>query len=520
MSVKLLAIVLFIVILIIVLIISMIGKKTIDSMYLIDPDVNIYTRENLNMNDRVVLSSTTVPSRLPYLNSIINQMYNKQIFRADNFYINVPYVSKRTGEKYNDRLLDKIDTKGGWVIINRCEDIGPATKLLPTSEHEDADNTIIITVDDDQIYDPSVIGLLVNYGNLNKNCAISTKSMTYDLQKSQCTKELEDDDLNVTFLEGFGCILYRRRFIKPDWWTLMRTQSEECFLSDDLTFSTLLRASGVRLLRLCVNKEMREDENTIDSYDGLKRANRKEVYNICNMEMREYETSLSEMPAIIHTIYYGWEGPKLPHDFNICFRNLKNVNPNYNVVLHPGEKMNKLISELNEKDLLKVYNSVPERIMQVDIARLIILYLYGGFYFDLDIKPYMCMDYAKIPNRKVILFTEKEEKDNIRIANYAIGSTKGHPFIKLCLKIIVDRLSQPIPNNTNRNNYVIWATGPDVLSFATYLVLPEYTMQDLSKDRERYRSYIDTIDEQDLYVLSEKSSNIIFKHEAKGTWRK
>jgi hypothetical protein len=69
----------------------------------------------------------------------------EQNTRPREIRLNVPFVSKRTGQEYiiPDWLLDT------ELIIVRCEDFGPATKYIPTLEHFANTNQRILVYDDD-----------------------------------------------------------------------------------------------------------------------------------------------------------------------------------------------------------------------------------------------------------------------------------------------------------------------------------------------------------------------------------
>ncbi len=154
-----------------------------------------------------------------------------------------------------------------------------------------------------------------------------------------------------------------------------------------------------------------------------------------------------------------------------------------------------------DKLVLSLYNhshfyfQYSKKIMQADFARYLILYQYGGAYFDLDIK--MNTDLNSLigkayqnrwtnlkENGFCILFEEHRYKNSsesvnekkqpirnfldqkyysealIRVANYAIIATPKHPFIKQVINTCIDRAYL-----TPKNNYdVLFITGPDVVS--------------------------------------------------------
>ncbi|PHP65666.1 hypothetical protein CSC94_17615 [Zhengella mangrovi] len=103
---------------------------------------------------RVVISLTTIPVRLghilPTLRSLLDQSEP-----ADRIVLNYPGVSGRTRDAYPDP--GALGLPPG-VDINRCDDVGPATKLLPTLSAEP--DALIIVVDDDVVYPRDFVATL------------------------------------------------------------------------------------------------------------------------------------------------------------------------------------------------------------------------------------------------------------------------------------------------------------------------------------------------------------------------
>ena len=172
----------------------------------------------------------------------------------------------------------------------------------------------------------------------------------------------------------------------------------------------------------------------------------------------------------IHFNYFGWE-KKIPPLFKECFEKFKTINSVFTLEVH-GSETEKIV--MKHPSLYSVYKNSVRRVMKADIARLVLIYEFGGFYMDLDVEPYVSFQklLELFPSKKVFVFTEtskeKDERGNIRgqnargdrreqsplmtkgntrIANYAFGSVKKHPFIKLCFELIVDRYLEYSPVN-------------------------------------------------------------------------
>jgi hypothetical protein len=117
---------------------------------------------------RVVLTLTTMPHHLPLLQPALESLL-AQSLPADKIYLNIPEGrNKRTNMSYDEEIQKHNIVFPKGITVNRCQDVGPLTKLLPAvlAEEKGDPNTIIITVDDDQVYMPDTVKYLVWYVQL------------------------------------------------------------------------------------------------------------------------------------------------------------------------------------------------------------------------------------------------------------------------------------------------------------------------------------------------------------------
>jgi hypothetical protein len=117
-------------------------------------DISIKTKH-------IYLSMTTIPERLQNNffykllenNLQICKKYNKNRNIVAKLIINIPYKFNKTQESYiiTDKL-EKLQKKHGF-IINRCDDEGPITKILPTLRLSRfiKDDDLILVMDDDNM---------------------------------------------------------------------------------------------------------------------------------------------------------------------------------------------------------------------------------------------------------------------------------------------------------------------------------------------------------------------------------
>lgn len=238
-------------------------------------------------NARVVISFTTIPSRIKFLPEIIKNL-KSQTLQPDIIYACIPYFSKRKNVKYEISDDWKFEKN---VKIVRCKDYGPATKLLGCISYEPDPDTMIITIDDDHEYPPETVHIRVAYAMKYPDACFSLNGMDNNLHPINCSSKMNITDPTVKYIEGFGAPLYRRKYITNEMLDFFENKlSDECFLSDDLTISTWLQMQNVPLIVLC-NYPGGKKVDKIDENDALRMYHRDHVYNICKKELEELKNT-------------------------------------------------------------------------------------------------------------------------------------------------------------------------------------------------------------------------------------
>jgi len=115
----------------------------------------------------VIVTLTSTPSRLPFLDLTLKSLL-RQSSLPKRIVINIPYFSNRE---------DCVYTLPEWLLclhsveIHRCDDLGPATKLLPSLVRFDKRQQLIV-VDDDRIYHETLIHNFVRAALKEPDCAL------------------------------------------------------------------------------------------------------------------------------------------------------------------------------------------------------------------------------------------------------------------------------------------------------------------------------------------------------------
>lgn len=112
-----------------------------------------------------IISLTSIPSRLPLIAATLKSLMRQSV-AAKKIILNLPRFSQREGIAYDvPPFLADLDA----IEVRWCDDLGPATKLLPSLV--EPPETKIIVVDDDRIYPANMIQDLVAAADREPNSA-------------------------------------------------------------------------------------------------------------------------------------------------------------------------------------------------------------------------------------------------------------------------------------------------------------------------------------------------------------
>lgn len=188
-------------------------------------------------DERIIVSLTTSPKRIDKIKPVIDCLMN-QTTKPTLIYLNLPHVFKRDGSTF-DKIPDFIENNK-IIIVNRCEDIGPITKILPTIEKEkNSKNTVIISIDDDILHNDDKIETYIKYSRKYPNSVITMKAH-YSSIISKNNKGI----INKTyFVEGYAGVLYKTEFFDNFDYSVLDCKS--CFLGDDLVISNHLIKNNI-----------------------------------------------------------------------------------------------------------------------------------------------------------------------------------------------------------------------------------------------------------------------------------
>jgi len=226
----------------------------------------------------IIITTSTSPERIKYIPHIITNLLYNQTIKPTKFYLNLPHIFKRSGQTYNEDFLEALKNKFDRLQINRCEDLGPITKLYPTLNLINNPETIIIILDDDTLYPPFLIEELV-------------KKLNEDDKKVVANSILQNNGTGIDIVEGFKGICFKRKTFKDDFndYVLKTNNYIHCYKSDDYIISRYLTKRNVSFCRpnkLFVSRQFDYGfkEDALHKQDNITHIQR---YNLCNKYLND-----------------------------------------------------------------------------------------------------------------------------------------------------------------------------------------------------------------------------------------
>lgn len=193
---------------------------------------------------KVYVTCSTTPSRITQLQAFLCGLYG-QSWKVHGIILNVPEYSHREGRAYSIPKYLETDPN---VTVNRvARDWGPATKILPQLLTEDPE-TLVISVDDDNIYAQNHIENLVSYCLQHPAHAAGHRGhQVQDFHRPRIPATLGtrlDRPRRVDILAGCGSLALRPRFFDSSI-ADYRDAPDGAFFVDDVWISGHLARRGV-----------------------------------------------------------------------------------------------------------------------------------------------------------------------------------------------------------------------------------------------------------------------------------
>lgn len=204
-----------------------------------------------NIRPRIVYSLTTIPSRMCGIEKTVYKII-KKLKHCDKFYLNIPYETSKSKLPYTipDNFLSSLEPCYLEKIeINRCEDYGPITKLIPTLLKETHPTTLIVTFDDDVRLKKDISEILIQKHYQYPTACLSFSGFCVGtfpfLWQFAVTNKR---DLHCDWIQGVHCITYPRGMININDLMMWKTH---IFKHDDHRISSFLSHKNIDRISIC-----------------------------------------------------------------------------------------------------------------------------------------------------------------------------------------------------------------------------------------------------------------------------
>lgn len=186
--------------------------------------------------------------------------------------------------------------------------------------------------------------------------------------------------------------------------------------------------------------------------------------------------------SIPSKIFFYWDGPNMSSTYERNIEHVRILNSDWDVKV-VDDNFCLPILEKNFPEYVSLYKKIVIPAAKSDIMRLALLYEYGGWYIDCDMRPRVTLDYWDYSNKSLYLFWVLNGKKKA-LSNNFIGAAPGHPFMKKALKIIFSFLEKRFFINSVYNS-----TGPN----AVFCAIGSYVHDRATEFQEMDYSVIDVI---------------------------
>ena len=216
-------------------------------------------RNALTGGPRVVVTLSSIPSRLPALERTLRSLA-EQTLRPHAIYLWLCRRYERTGQTLQPRDVPATIRDSPNVRLRWTADRGPFTKLRDTLVREQKSGTIIVVVDDDRIYPPSLIEQLLRALAAIGPAAVGFRGRRFvptdpgqtgapDYNRSILFQDGPTGGaIEVDVLTGTGAIAFSRGVIGPELLTAWEVACQECpglFYVDDMWLNGWLQRWGI-----------------------------------------------------------------------------------------------------------------------------------------------------------------------------------------------------------------------------------------------------------------------------------
>ena len=245
------------------------------------------------MNTNFCITLTTIPSRLGNIYKTIKSI-ERQTLKPNKIFLNIPNKYYR----FPNITIAEIEIeklKSELVQINRCNDFGPATKIMGAlNEVKEFDCAIII--DDDHIYDERMCEIFIKEFEKKKNNYSYYIQKIFSINMAQCADGFLINCAHLNEIDKFYEIYVRKNknmFLDDDLWISMYLQMIKKTKIENL-IETFRKETGKNLV---YNIHSTVDALSDNIHNPKKFLNRRKIAKIeyIKFMIKNYFTSFNQV---------------------------------------------------------------------------------------------------------------------------------------------------------------------------------------------------------------------------------
>ena len=170
------------------------------------------------------VSMSTIPSRIKSIYKTLDNI-KKQTIQPEKIFLNIPYQYKRfKNEKIYEQDLINLNREN--LVIKRCEDFGPGTKIMGSLKDVKEYDCVII-IDDDHLYDENIFSIFIKEFIKKKINYSFYLNKIFNIKMGQCADGFLID---TNLLEGIE--IFYKKYVE---------NNKNMFMDDDLWLAIFLQ---------------------------------------------------------------------------------------------------------------------------------------------------------------------------------------------------------------------------------------------------------------------------------------
>lgn len=248
-------------------------------------------KQSLSNNDKIIVSLTSFPKRINKVWMVIETIFN-QTYKPDKIILTLSEL-QFPDKKIPQKLFEQ--TQRGLEVIWTNDDIRSHKKYFYTMQKYP--DSIVITIDDDVLYEKSLIETLIKFHQKYPDCILCNwgavkKGKDYVEWKNLLFEKREKPSLDVLQI-GVGGVLYPSNSLYED---VFRKDIflEICPLADDIWLNAMSVLNDTKIVKTNYRyfhmPILYKDNDTLHNINNGKNLNTKQISNLIEKYGKEFES--------------------------------------------------------------------------------------------------------------------------------------------------------------------------------------------------------------------------------------